>query len=73
MVDARCLRRPYFPGKVVMGASPVSVGRDRLTEGDANMMLDSDYQMNARPASSVDESLDPTRNLDWIAAAVHPD
>jgi hypothetical protein len=37
------------------------------------MMLDSDYQMNARPPSSVDESLDPTRNLDWIAAAVHPD
>jgi hypothetical protein len=37
------------------------------------MMLDPGCQMNARPASSVDEWLDPTRNLDWIAAAVHPD
>ncbi len=37
------------------------------------MMPDCDFQMNARPASSVNEWLDPTRNLDWIAAAVHPD
>ena len=59
--------------KVSWGASPVSVGRDPLTQGGANMMPDSDFQMNARPASSVDEWLDPTRNLDWIAAAVHPD
>ena len=36
-------------------------------------MPDCDFQMNARPAGSVDESLEPTRNLDWIAAAVHPD
>ena len=39
----------------------------------ANMLSNSEFQMNARPASSVDEWLDPTRNLDWIAAAVHPD
>jgi hypothetical protein len=37
------------------------------------MMPDPEYQMNPRPASSIDEWLDPTRNLDWIAAAVHPD
>ncbi len=36
-------------------------------------MPGSDYQMNARPARSVDEWLDPTLNLDWIAAAVPPD
>lgn len=30
-------------------------------------------RMTPRPASSIDECLDPVRNLDWIAAAVHPD
>ncbi len=59
--------------KVSWSASPVSVGRDPQTQGGAHMMPDCDFQMNARPASSVNEWLDPTRNLDWIAAAVHPD
>jgi hypothetical protein len=36
-------------------------------------MPGSDYEMNAKPASSIDEWLAPARNLDWIAAAVHPD
>ena len=53
---------------------PVSPNDKRpLTQGGANMMPGSDFQMNARPASSINEWLDPTRNLDWIAAAVHPD
>jgi hypothetical protein len=58
--------------KVVLRSSPVSVGPERPSPGGAGMP-DSEYQMNARPASSVDEWFDPTRNLDWIAAAVHPD
>jgi hypothetical protein len=37
------------------------------------MMPDPYQSMNPRTASSIDEWLEPARNLNWIAAAVHPD
>ena len=63
-----------FPEKRSVGPRlPLASAETHITQGGAHMMPDSIFQMNARPASSVNEWLDPTRNLDWIAAAVHPD